>query len=145
MIDAQSYFESGVSHSSTALDLYYAGSFQLSFYVAGLSVECIFRALIARSSLQFDEMHDLKKLSDSSKFIANVPVSRTFELAGNLEQVYTLWSNVHRFRSEKAMRRFLKNRQFDRGIKGDFLKENCRRIVNAADAIVKEGIVQWTK
>jgi hypothetical protein len=36
------------------------------------------------------------------------------------------WRNDLRYTSNNRMRRRLKNERLDRGIRGDFLKENCR-------------------
>jgi hypothetical protein len=53
------------------------------------------------------------------------------------------WSNKHRYRSEAALRAFLKRGGFDRRIRGDYLKENARIVVNAAARIVNLGLLRW--
>jgi hypothetical protein len=66
------------------------------------------------------------------------------EFAAHLDQVATQWSNSHRYRSERALRSFLKSAKLDRSVrKGDFLKELTRRMVNAATQIVVIGVRKW--
>jgi hypothetical protein len=57
--------------------------------------------------------------------------------------VVARWTNSHRFRSRAAFARWLKRVKLDRGIKGDFVKENCRRLLIASTRIVKLGLNQW--
>ena len=48
-------------------------------------------------------------------------------------------------RINAALRTFLRTQKLDRGIKGDYVKENGRRLLNAAKEIVNLGVTQWTR
>ena len=135
------YRAAAVEHASAACSLYSLGRYVLSHYVAGLAVECIFRAYKCRIDPVFDEHHNLNQLAKGAHFY-DVVQGRTREVQAALDVVVALWVNYHRFRSEKALRAFLKERKLDRGIRGDFVKENSRRIVDAAQAVVLLGVTQ---
>ena len=143
IINAQSYFEAAREHISAAQFLYETGRHALCIYLSGLSVECIFRAYMAKNTREFDEKHDLKKLYEASRF-GEFPVPHQIE-SNALAILIARWRNAHRFRSQKALARFLKNAKLDRGIKGDFLKENSRRALNAAFEIIDIGVFQWKR
>jgi|SRR5579862_836454 len=140
IINAESYYEAAREHIKAAEFLYKTQRYALCIYVSGLSAECIFRAFKAKDTNEFDERHDLKKLYESSKFAElTVPV----QVEGALSVLSERWKNAHRFRSAKAMARYFKKAKLDRGIKGDFLKENSRRVYRAALDIVNAGVAQW--
>src|SRR5438045_7047928 len=104
-LDARTYFEASLEHALAARLLYNERIYPLSIYLSGLSVECLLRAFVGRSSLEFDEKHDLRKLFKRSKFaeIAGDMEAPRLETAFNC--VVLRWDNTHRFLSEKAMRR----------------------------------------
>ena len=91
----------------------------------------------------FSSRHNLYELWTESGIGAVVPMKYAGRYGTVLADVATRWSNSHRYRSENALRAFLKRGKLDRGIKGDFLKENARRIVNAATELVTLGILKW--
>lgn len=124
-------------------ELYDRGQYVLTFYVAGVAVESLFRAYIARRTNEFSSRHDLFELSREAKFGARVPPELAVKYAADLGAVAARWSNSHRYRSDKALRTFLKRTSLDRRIKGDALKENARRILNAAVDLVTLGDRIW--
>jgi hypothetical protein len=142
-LDARSYYEASLEHALAARLLYNERKFPLSIYVSGLSVECLLRAFVGRSSLEFDEKHDLRKLFKRSKFAELVGDIEAPRLETAFNCVVLRWDNRHRFLSEKAMRRFMKKNELDRRIKGDPLKENCRIAVESAIEIAKAGRLSW--
>lgn len=62
-----------------------------------------------------------------------------------LADVIVRWRNNHRFRSLAAVRRFLKGLKLDRGIRGDFVKENARQVSSSAITLVGLGVQRWRK
>jgi hypothetical protein len=127
-----------------AQSLYDRDQFVLANYVAGLSTECVLRAYRHMIDPEFDARHDLGLLFKQSKFNAVVPESRRVQVAAALVVAVGLWSNDHRFLSERALRVKWKRKKFDRGVKGDFVKERTRQLVNAASEIVTVGVTRWT-
>lgn len=143
MSNADDYREAAESHIQAAREMYSARHFVQAIYLSGLAVECLFRAFRARRNLIFDERHDLWELARSSKILDLVPEGATTYFAGALATVTARWLNSHRYLGERGMRRFLKEHRLDRRIKGDFLKENARRILSAAFDIVNVGLNKW--
>jgi HEPN domain-containing protein len=144
-IDAETYRAAAKEHVTAARVLYDNGHFALAHYVAGLAVECILRAYRARVDGEFDSRHDLKRLSDLAKFAQVVPQRREEAIGVAFAVVLAQWSNEHRFRSVAALRKYLTRLGLYRGVKGDFVKECTRRIVNAASEIVALGVTRWTQ
>lgn len=143
---AESYRDAAREHAPVAEELYDAGHYVLAIYVAGLAVEAIFRAYRYRFDPEFDARHDLLELSRKSRFIEVVPEQQLSDIMAAIGTVATCWSNNHRYRSEKSLRKLFKSAHFDRAVrKGDFLKELTRRIVNAAFAVVMMGVNKWPK
>lgn len=125
--------------------VYESADFVLTAYVAGLAVECMFRAYRTRLDPVFDSRHDLFELAKAAKFAESVPRRLEAKYVSDLGIVATRWSNNHRYRTEHVLRRILKRSRFDRGIKGDFLKENARIMLNAATDLVTLGDRLWKK
>jgi hypothetical protein len=140
---AQVYREVAEEHVSALPSLYNAGLYALSIYVSGLAVEAMFRAYRVRIDPQFDSRHDLYELEKASQFADIVPPSQRQLYAMAFAAVATRWSNNHRYRSDAAMRAYFRRNKLNRGIKGDFLKENARRIISGATELATIGKTQW--
>ena len=141
---AETYRDAGSEHLAVAQSLYDRNQFVLANYVAGLSAECLLRAYRHMIDPAFDARHDLGLLFKQSKFNGVVPAFRRVQVAAALVVVVGLWSNDHRFSSERALRTRWKRKGLDRGVKGDFVKERTRQLVNAASEIVTTGATRWT-
>lgn len=143
---ADDYRDAAAEHIETARLLHDAGRDAAAHYIAGLAVECVFRAYRRRQDPTFDARHDLDQLFVLSGFAGTVadraPNSRSAIKRALVEGIIR-WRNSHRFGSEETLRRFLKSQKLDRGIRGDFLKENSRRICEASDVIVRRGLRLW--
>ncbi len=141
-INAEVYREAALEHVVTARELYDLDRYVLTHYVAGLSVECIFRAYRYRADPVFDARHDLRELYKVSRFADIIPGEED-EILAALGLVVLRWNNNHRYRSPKSLRKYLTEAKVYRGVKGDFMKESARQIVNAADIIVRIGVRKW--
>ena len=113
----------------------------MAHYVAGLAVECLFRAYRYRIDPIFDARHNLQALYAASNFGAVVLRDQEAPVEAALAEVVRRWSSNHRFRSEQALKEYL--RQANLGHRGKFVRESSRRIVNAALVIVKQGELHW--
>jgi hypothetical protein len=142
-VSAEVYRVAAMEHMTAACKLHETQNHVLSHYVAGLAVECIFRAYITRKRSHFDNKHDLRNLAKSAGFFAIISTANAEAMGVALGVVVERWLNSHRYRSVQAMESFLRGRGLNRGVKGDFLKENSRLIVNAAFEIVSLGSRQW--
>ncbi len=123
--------------------LYEQELYALTLYVAGVAVESMFRAYRTSRDPEFDARHDLFELQRAAGFFILFPVSKALPLMTALSDVAVRWSNNHRFRSDAAMRAFLRRARLNRGIVGDYLKENARRIIAPATELVMVGVKRW--
>jgi hypothetical protein len=124
--------------------LYEQGHHVLAAYVAGLAVECIFRAYHCRVDPEFDSRHDLAALFEACGFEQVLPPDRMHEYNGYVGTITSQWSNNHRYRSKKALRAYWKRMRVDRKVReGDFVKESTRRMVRAARELVAIGAQRW--
>lgn len=142
-ITAEVYRKAAQEHAAAAFDLYRSERYVLAHYVAGLAVECMLRAYRCRITPEFEERHDLRLLAKAARFYDIIPAKHQERTIAALGVVFLQWENGHRFRSTAALRAFLVERRLYAGIKGDFVKENSRRIVNAAFDVVNMGVSQW--
>lgn len=142
-VTAQSYREAALSRASTAQDLYEQKNSVAASYLAGLAVECTLRAYAHRAEKPFDARHDLWNWYQKSGFESVVPSSRRADISIALGLVVSHWNNSQRYYSLELLRAEWKNAELDRGVRGDFVKELTRRLVDAAWEIVTLGEEQW--
>lgn len=140
---AKVYKEAAEERAQALQGLYESGEYALALYVTGVAVESMFRAYRFRFDPEFSSRHDLFELAKDSKFGDKVPAGAYEKFMADLGAVATRWSNNHRFRSKAAILKYLKRAGFDRRIKGDVLKENARRAVNAAINVIALGRRLW--
>jgi hypothetical protein len=140
---AKVYRSAAVERAAALQRLYHDGQHVLAIYIAGVAVECMFRAYRARIDPEFSSRHDLIELAKESRIAEHVPAAMGEKYAADLGVVAWRWSNSHRYRSEAAVRKYFNRAGLDRGIKGDALKENARRLVNSAIDLVKLGDRLW--
>ncbi len=91
----------------------------------------------------FDSRHDIDRLYELAKFADIVPASRVEEVTASLDFIISVWSNDLRFLSEAALRKRWVKRKLYESVKGDFVRERTRQLVNAAGAIVNLGAARW--
>lgn len=146
MISPQVYLDAAEEHLTVAAELYHQhGRYVLAHYVSGLAVECVLRAYRTRIDPEFDSRHDLQDLYKLARFGDVIPDHLRDQVTAALGTVILQWSNSHRFRSEMELRNWLVKRRLYVGIKGDFVKERTRRILNAATEIVTVGVRRWNR
>ena len=154
------YYQASLERIKQVRDIYQKGAIQefaanhhpLAYYHCGVAIECMLRAFITLKAKEFDGRHDLVVLLDESGLLDldRVPGldderlrALKSELAGAVQLAHRLWSNSLRYASESRLRSYLRDRKFDRGIKGDPLKENLRRLLEASTRIIDRGVMLW--
>lgn len=140
---AATYHDAAVQHATVARELYDLSRFSESNYIAGLAVECMLRAYRVMRDPEFDSRHDLHQLYRLARFGDVIPPSDALRATAALEQVIALWSNDHRFLDDSSLRKRWARRRLYEGVKGDFLKERVRQLVNASGTIVSIGAARW--
>ena len=116
----------------------------MAVYFAGVGVECLLRAYITRENPQFDERHDLRELFKQSQICDFIGPNHVKDANIWLGDVWMRWKNNYRYVEDERLRSEFKRLQYDRGVKGDFLKENARKTVNAAIRLQAIGERRWT-
>lgn len=142
-LGAEDYMQAARDHAAALAGLYSSGHYALTLYVSGLAAECLFRAFRAKKGLPFRSDHPLEALAREAGFPDLIPTGQRERFSAALTDIIIRWRNNHRFRSDVAARRFLKELKLDRGIKGDFLKENARRLFDQALGLVNLGVLKW--
>lgn len=132
-------------HAALLRVAYSHGNHALTVYISGLSAECLFRAFRAKKGMPFRSDHSLDGLSEDAGFPDALPQADRQRFVVTLAEVINRWRNSHRFRSNEALRRFLKGLKLDRGIRGDYVKENARIASSGALEVIAIGIRQWQR
>ena len=124
----------------------------LAYYHSGVAVECLLRAFITLRTKEFNGRHDLILLLDESALLnleshpgldSESQEKLKRELGGAVQLVNRLWNNSLRYASEARIRAHLHEMGFDWGIKGEPLKENLCRLLEASGRIIERGVLLW--
>ena len=143
------YKEAAFERLNAASVLHGKGQYIEAHYLAGVAVECMFRAYHSRTGKPFDERHDLSMLVKSSGYLDDIQVNSVRQVLVVLAVVIAQWRNNHRYRTSTQLRKFLKERKLDRingkDIQGDFVKERSRILLANASWLVHLGVKQWER
>jgi hypothetical protein len=142
-LDADDYLAAAQDHAVALSSVYTHGDYALTIYVAGVAVECLFRAFREKKGLPFRSDHPLSDMAAEAGFPDIIPERQRERFGAAMGDLIVRWRNSHRFRSNQAMRRFLKGLRLDRRLKGDFLKENARLVSSSAIDLVSLGVQRW--
>jgi HEPN domain-containing protein len=144
-LSAQDYIDGAQQRVHAAHRMHQDGCYVDCIYFAGLAVECVLRAFAWGISAEFEGRHDLSRLVSATTLAALIGQKHYRQMSIALGEVWSRWKNNYRYLAEKRLRNEYKRLQLDRGIKGDFLKENSRMILENALMIVNKGVYQWNK
>lgn len=130
--DAVHYMEASASRLEVARRLHNEGRYSEAIYLAGVAIECLLRSFILRTEPQFDGCHDLSELYKKAQLEDLVHDEDRQRAAVWLGDVWARWKNNYRYASDSRLRTEFRRLAHNRGIQGDFLKENSRIVVDAA-------------
>jgi HEPN domain-containing protein len=142
-IDAVDYFVSAQERLNDANLLYEKSHYSFALYAAGVAVESLLRAYIVRLDPILEAAHNLPLLLKVSKLHSLATPAESQQIFAAMADLSGRWRNDLRYTSNARLQRRMKQLKFDRGIRGDFLKENCRRAIEAAKSILKTGVAKW--
>jgi HEPN domain-containing protein len=125
-IEAADYVETAQERLINANLLYEATQYSFALYAAGVAVESLLRAYIVRLEPILEAAHDLPTLLRTSELTQRVTANESLRIHKSIGGLSRRWKNDLRYTSNHRLRRRLKKLKLDRGIRGDFLKENCR-------------------
>lgn len=114
-------------------------------YLAGRAVESILRGLLAAKSKEQQIGHDLRFLVKRVRRAGMLSASEEAILSDSLNEVAVVWHNNLRFAGTQKFLRRLKLAKRDRGIKGDAVEYNARRVIQASEMIVARGDLAWRR
>jgi HEPN domain-containing protein len=137
------YLEASAFRIETARRLHRIGRYSAAIYFAGISIECLLRAFITRRDPQFDQRHDLRELYKKAPLQELIHPTDRRKADAWLGDVWMRWKNNYRFASDDRMRTEFRKLRHNRGIKGDFLKENSRIVVESAYQLRTLGEKRW--
>jgi hypothetical protein len=153
---SEHYLEAAVERKDDAIAAFRRRDFGLSMWIGGVAVECVLRAYRTRKDPSFHAGHNLPELLKQSGLLSVIesderararPVQEVFStiqgFRADLNAVSRLWHNNFRYASTARLKAHLKAAGVSAGIKGDFLKENARKLVHAATRVVDLGVRLW--
>jgi hypothetical protein len=142
-ISAQDYLDAAGSRIRSAEILQTNRRYSAAIYFAGVAVECVLRAYVVRQDPEFDARHDLQELLRQSQLGALTRGKHYRQANAWLGEVWARWKNDYRYASDERLRSEFRRCRLNYGIKGDFLKENCRRMLEAALQLHAIGAERW--
>jgi len=142
-IENADYIEAAQERLSNARLLYEAAQYSFALYAAGVAAESLLRAYIAQKEPVLEAAHNLPLLLDTSKINVSLAPDENEQLYHSVSLLAKRWKNDLRYTSNNRLRRRLKKQKLDRGIRGDFLKENCRMAIDAAQNVLRIGVAKW--
>lgn len=142
-IDPEHYMEASAFRIESARQMHNQARYSAAIYLAGVSVECLLRAFITRRTLEFDARHDLQELFKQADLEDLIPHKHRREVGARLGTIWARWKNNYRYIADDRLRSEFKRLKHDRGIRGDFLKENSRCVVNCVYELRTIGEKQW--
>jgi HEPN domain-containing protein len=142
-IEAADYVDAAQERLSNAKLLYEAAQYSFALYAAGVAVESLLRAYIAQVDPILEAAHNLLLLLKASNLRHWVTPDEDRRIYEAVNLLARRWRNDLRYTSNNRLRRRLKKNKLDRGIRGDFLKENCRIAIDLATVILRIGVAKW--
>jgi hypothetical protein len=137
------YLEAAWDRLTDANRLYIDQRYSFALYAAGLAVESMLRAYRTRVNPEFEERHDLPLLLHGSNLEQFVTPTERAAIFAAITFIFNRWKNDFRFASENRLKRHLKKLKLDRGIRGDFVKENCRICIEVVAKTIRIGVAKW--
>ncbi len=140
---AANYYRAAFERIKDANLLHDEERFPLAMYASGLAVECLLRAFRVLRDPTFDARHDLVLLWKQTA-LGDVRRETTYkQIHDLLAEINKRWQNSYRFASNDEVRSSLKKSRQDRGVKGDLVKYNSKKLYEAAKNFLKIGEQQW--
>jgi hypothetical protein len=92
---------------------------------------------------KLEAAHNLELLLEASNIKNLATPTERQQIFTAIIKLNQRWRNDLRYSSNDRLRRHLKKHKRDRGIRGDFLKENCRIAIETATIIIKIRAAKW--
>jgi len=149
-LSASDYLDAALEHLELAQRAYQDHKeYMVAYYFSGVAVESVLRAYLFARGQAWYSRHGIRELAKASRFLDLVPVSAEEDWGSRLSELNLRWRSENRYCSERALRRYLIGSGLDRpeylprGIRGNLLKYNARRVLELAEDMVGLGKVRW--
>jgi len=142
-IEATDYVEAAKERLAEANLLYEKARYALALYVAGVAAESLLRAYIFHLEPRLEAAHNLELLLEASRLRIHTTLAEHQQISAAIDDLFKRWKNDLRYTFNNRLRRRMKRKKLDRGVRGDFLKENCRIAIEAAKIILTIGAAKW--
>lgn len=142
-IKSKHYMEASAFRIESARQMHNQARYSAAIYFAGVSTECLLRAFITLNTSEFNARHDLQELFKQASLENLIPHKRKREVGVLLGTIWARWKNNYRYVTDDRLRVEFKRLKHDRGIRGDFLKENSRCIINCVYQLRTIGEQRW--
>ena len=121
-----------------------------TIYLAGRAVEALLRSLLWVKTREQEIGHDLRKLLTRARFLGVVKTEDEKRILDSLGDIAVIWHNDLRFVGEGWLLRRLKalgrlTRINEMRVKGDPLKANAMKVLEACETIMSRGDLLWTR
>ena len=123
-------------------------AYVVASYLAGVAVECLFHAYRSRLGADDTGRHDLRVQAEVAQFYQFVPRKQEAFVQSLVLEVALRWQNNHRYRSGASLKDWvIRNRlhivEGSTAVRGDVVRFNAERLVDAAGKIVGIGVINW--
>ena len=117
-----------------------------SIYCAGVSIECMFRAYIAKYTREFDSKHNLEKLYEKSLLANELDDKAKEKISIAVKKANKIWNNDLRYVSEKRMKRKIAHQNVKTNFKdvNKYMSKFYSEIFDSTDIIIQTGKSKWT-
>ena len=134
---AEAYRDAALERCADAVALLEAGQYASAIWLAGLALECLFRAYHRRQTDRLETGHDLRSLLRASRFDRHISAKKADRMAEAISDIVANWKHRYRDDPGAAVRRSLgvrTNRE---------LRRRATVVVEAAQEVVNHGIMRW--
>lgn len=109
-----------------------------------MAVESLLRAFVAQKEPVLEAAHNLSLLLRESRLLDRITPDEGQQVYDAISALSRRWKNDLRYTSNDRLRRRLKKQNLDRGVRGDFLKENCRIVLSMSETVLRIGVATWS-
>jgi hypothetical protein len=138
------FYHASIARLNESRKAFAGADYVLAIYLSGLGVECILQAMALLTGGQHDAHHDLPN------WLLKCPTAIHESVKGDAgpawSQLVAIWHNGLRYFSDAALLGYLRQKKATRGIAGGpkaIIRENARRVVQAAAIIHTKGVSHW--
>lgn len=147
LIGAAQYREGALYRLEDAKVMLGEGRWVSAAYLSGRAVESMMRALIWLKTQKDSQGvgHDLRDLLRQARSLNMLTDKDHGQMIDAINFIAVVWQNNLRYIGPVGFRAYLKAKSRDRGVRGDFVKYNVRRLVEDCERVIARGEIVWKR